>query len=166
MPAKKVKAARGPRLIVKRSGIHGKGVFARRAIRKGARLTEYWGPAITWEEAERRYPKDPVPYHTFLFEIGDGSMCIDAQDTRSVAKWINHACRPNCVMVNPLNNNNNILVLVTTEEVQPGQELFVAYMDVDTCWLSREQRRKELFAEHGFECNCADCADCMNCPST
>ena len=79
---------------------------------------------------------------------------------------VNHACRPNCVMVNPLNNNNNILVLVTTEEVQPGQELFVAYMDVDTCWLSREQRRKELFAEHGFECNCADCADCMNCPST
>lgn len=79
---------------------------------------------------------------------------------------VNHACRPNCVMVNPLNNNNNILVLVTTEEVQPGQELFIAYMDVDTCWLSREQRRKELFAEHGFVCNCADCADCMNCPST
>jgi hypothetical protein len=79
---------------------------------------------------------------------------------------VNHACRPNCVMVNPLNNNNNILVLVTTEEVQPGQELFIAYMDVDTCWLSREQRRKELFAEHGFVCNCADCADCLDCPST
>ena len=79
---------------------------------------------------------------------------------------VNHACRPNCVMVNPLNKNNNILVLVTTEEVQPGQELFIAYMDVDTCWLSREQRRKELFAEHGFVCNCADCADCLDCPST
>jgi hypothetical protein len=81
---------------------------------------------------------------------------------------VNHACRPNCVMVNPLNNNNNnnMLALVTTEEVQPGQELFIAYMDVDTCWLSREKRREELFAEHGFVCNCADCADCMNCPST
>jgi len=80
---------------------------------------------------------------------------------------VNHACRPNCVMVNPVSNtNNNILALVTTEEVQPGQELFIAYMDVDPCWLSREQRRKELFEEHGFVCNCADCADCLDCPST
>lgn len=85
-----------PLIGVRNSTIHGKGVLARGDIRKGARLCEYWGPVITWEEAERRYPKDPVPYHTFLFEIGDGSTCIDAQKTRSVSKWFNHSCQPNC----------------------------------------------------------------------
>jgi SET domain-containing protein len=45
---------------------------------------------------ERRYPVDPVPYHTFLFEIGDGSHCLDAQRRGSAAKWFNHSCKPNC----------------------------------------------------------------------
>ena len=81
---------------VRQSAIHGRGVFAAKKIRKGARLVEYKGQRITWEEAERRYPKDPIPYHTFLFEIGDGSQCLDAVRRGSPAKWINHSCKPNC----------------------------------------------------------------------
>lgn len=81
---------------VSKSGIHGRGVFATRPIKKGRKLIEYTGELITWEEAERRYPVDPVPYHTFLFEIGDGSKCLDAQRRGSAAKWFNHSCKPNC----------------------------------------------------------------------
>ena len=96
-PARAVKKARpAPPFAISQSGIHGRGAFATRAIRKGAILTEYRGERITWEEAERRYPVDPIPYHTFLFEIGDGSYCLDAQNRRIPAKWINHSCKPNC----------------------------------------------------------------------
>lgn len=81
---------------ISKSGIHGRGVFATRAIKKGRKLIEYTGELISWEEAERRYPVDPVPYHTFLFEIGDGSHCLDAQRRGSAAKWFNHSCKANC----------------------------------------------------------------------
>ena len=81
---------------VRQSAIHGKGMVATRNIRKGERITEYRGERITWEEAERRYPVDPIPYHTFLFEIGEGTHCLDSINRATPAKWINHSCKPNC----------------------------------------------------------------------
>lgn len=107
VPAKVAKVAKAAKPVsqrakpslpfkVSQSGIHGRGVFATRSIRKGRKLIEYTGERISWEEAERRYPVDPVPYHTFLFEIGDGSHCLDAQRRGSAAKWFNHSCKPNC----------------------------------------------------------------------
>lgn len=89
-------AQSGRPYAVRRSAIHGKGMVATRNIRKGERITEYRGERITWEEAERRYPVDPIPYHTFLFEIGDGTHCLDAANRATPAKWINHSCKPNC----------------------------------------------------------------------
>jgi SET domain-containing protein len=86
----------GRAYAVRQSAIHGKGMVAIRKIRKGERITEYRGERITWDEAERRYPVDPIPYHTFLFEIGDGSHCLDAVNNATPAKWINHSCKPNC----------------------------------------------------------------------
>ena len=40
--------------IVRQSRIHGRGVFARRTIRKGARIIEYRGERISVAEADRR----------------------------------------------------------------------------------------------------------------
>lgn len=155
MPKKVARAARpkkkkGPlrasaSIAVRKSSIHGKGVFARRDIKKGARLTEYWGPTITWEEAERRYPKDPIPYHTFLFEIGDGSMCIDAQETRSVAKWINHACRPNCEAVE---DEDERVYIEAKRAISAGDELTYDYN------LTYEGRISLQEARRQFPCWC------------
>ena len=44
------------RLALRRSGIHGRGVFARELIPAGTRLIEYTGERITQEEGDRRYP--------------------------------------------------------------------------------------------------------------
>lgn len=88
--------AGGRPYAIRRSAIHGKGIIATRNIRKGERIGRYLGERITWEEAERRYPVDPIPYHTFLFEIGDGSHCLDGANRGSAVKWINHSCLPNC----------------------------------------------------------------------
>ena len=109
---------------VRQSAIHGRGVFAARKIRKGAKIVQYKGERITWEEAERRYPVDPVPYHTFLFEIGDGSHCLDAVKRGSPAKWINHSCRPNCEAEE---DEDERVFIVARRDIEAGEELTYDY---------------------------------------
>ena len=52
-------APAGRRIQVRRSGVHGKGVFAVRDIEAGEVLIEYTGERITWAEALDRHPHDP-----------------------------------------------------------------------------------------------------------
>eukprot|EP01036_Dinobryon_divergens_P055741 gene55741-74432_t len=40
----------GRRIQVRRSGVHGRGVFARRLLEPGERVIEYTGKVISWEE--------------------------------------------------------------------------------------------------------------------
>ena len=86
----------GRRIQVRRSGIHGKGVFALQPLAKGETVIEYTGEIISWREALRRHPHDPKdPHHTFYFHIDDKHV-IDAKVGGNAARWINHACSPNC----------------------------------------------------------------------
>ena len=81
---------------VRKSGIHGRGVFATRMVRRGTTILEYRGERTTWEIARLRPDSDPDnPHHTFLFELHDGSV-IDADVRGNAARWINHSCAPNC----------------------------------------------------------------------
>ena len=87
---------RGRRIQVRRSSIHGKGVFAIAPIAAGETIVEYTGRVITWKQAQKRHPHIPdEPNHTFFFHIDDKHV-IDGGDGGSAAKWINHACGPNC----------------------------------------------------------------------
>jgi SET domain-containing protein len=90
-------AAPGQRRIqVRRSGVHGKGVYALRPIAAGQAIIEYKGELISWKEALRRHPRDPAdPDHTFYFHI-DERRVIDGGSGGNAARWINHACEPNC----------------------------------------------------------------------
>ena len=71
--------ATGRRIQVRRSGVHGKGVYAVAPIAAGDTIIEYKGEIISWPEALRRHPHDPTdPHHTFYFHIDD-SRVIDAK---------------------------------------------------------------------------------------
>ena len=54
-PARKPAKAGAPAYRVRRSRVHGQGVFATRRIRKGTRVVEYLGERISHKEADRRY---------------------------------------------------------------------------------------------------------------
>lgn len=139
MPKKKNSAASGP-FRVRKSAIHGRGVFAVWPILKGTRLVEYKGERITWEEAERRYPKDPVPYHTFLFEIGDGSYCLDAARRGSPAKWINHACQSSCEAEEDVDER---VFIVARRDIATGEELTYDYnLTCEKRYSRPEQKRR------------------------
>jgi SET domain-containing protein len=84
------------RIQTRRSGVHGKGVFALAPIAAGETIIEYTGEIIDWAEALRRHPHDPSdPNHTFYFHI-DEHHVIDALYGGNSSRWINHSCNPNC----------------------------------------------------------------------
>ena len=145
----------GPRLQVRRSGVHGKGVFALRSIPADERLIEYKGEVISWKEALRRHPHDPSdPNHTFFFHIDDKRV-IDAAVGGNSARWINHACDPNC----EADEVDGRVFIKTLREVQPGEELFYDYgLVIDERYTPK---LKKQFACH---CGSPGCRGTMLAP--
>lgn len=108
---------------VRRSRVHGRGVFALRRIRKGTRIIEYVGDRVSHEEADRRYEDHDInDNHTFLF-IVDRRTVIDAGVDGNDARFINHSCDPNCESV--IENRRVFIEAVRT--IQPGEELSYDY---------------------------------------
>ena len=95
-PASTLAPIQGRRIQTRRSGVHGKGVFALTDFAEGETIIEYVGEIISWKEALRRHPHDPTdPNHTFYFHI-DETHVIDAKYGGNSSRWINHSCKPSC----------------------------------------------------------------------
>lgn len=118
-------ATRSPRRVsVRRSGVHGRGVFAQVAIARGEEILPYKGALIAWQEAERRHAESGGdPHHTFLFQV-DGGMVIDGGTGGNSARWINHSCAPNC---EAQEDDRQRIVIVALRDIAPGEELFFDY---------------------------------------
>jgi SET domain-containing protein len=107
----------GRRIQVRRSGVHGKGVFALTDIARGDRIIEYVGEVITWKEALRRHPHDPAqPNHTFYFHLDDGHV-IDALYGGNASRWINHSCEPNC----EADEEDGRIYIKALRDIHPGE---------------------------------------------
>ena len=130
-------------LSVRRSGIHGRGVYARAPIPADTRIVEYRGERITNAEAERRYPDDfDAAHHTFLFAVDD-EMMIDAAFGGNLARWINHSCDPNCEAV----EEDGRIYIESIRDIEPGEEL--AY---DYNYILPERHTARVKAR--FPCHC------------
>lgn len=117
--AKAKKAVRS--YVVRSSGIHGKGIFATRPIKKGTRIIEYKGERITEAQADKRY-EDDDSNHTFLFLLNN-DMVIDATYGGNSARWINHCCQPNC---EPEEEDDRVYIHAR-RDIKPGEELSYDY---------------------------------------
>lgn len=116
-------ATSGRRIQVRRSGVHGKGVFALVDIPRGERIIEYTGELISWDEAQRRHPHDPQdPNHTFYFHIDDEHV-IDALYGGNAARWINHSCAPNC----EADEDEGRIFIKSRRKIKAGEELNYDY---------------------------------------
>jgi len=113
-----------PAYVVRNSTIHGRGVFARRKIRKGKTIIEYRGDRTTWKIASRRPDSDPEnPWHTFIFELDDGTV-IDAGIRGNAARWINHSCDPNCTT---FEDGDGRVFIESRRKIKTGEELTYDY---------------------------------------
>lgn len=96
-----MKATASPYIIVRKSKIHGAGVFARTDIPAGARVIEYTGELITKKESERRYriswerPRNRNQGIVYIFALNN-RFDIDGEVRWNTARYINHSCDPNC----------------------------------------------------------------------
>lgn len=128
----------GRRIQVRRSGVHGKGVYALRPIAAGEPIIEYTGERISWKEALRRHPHDPKdPNHTFYFHIDDGHV-IDALYGGNASRWINHACEPNC----EADEQDGRVFIRALRDIAPGEELFYDYgLIIDERYTPRLKRQ-------------------------
>ena len=148
-------AKSGRRIQVRRSPVHGKGVFALTKIRKGETIIEYKGEIITWKQAQRRHPHDPNdPHHTFYFHIDDKHV-IDAAVEGNAARWINHACKPNC----EADEIDGRIFVKALRQLQPGEELYYDYgLIID------EPYTKKLKKEYECRCGAKKCRGTMLAP--
>jgi SET domain-containing protein len=143
------------RIQVRRSGIHGKGVFALRPIAAGERILEYTGEIISWPEALRRHPHDPdQPEHTFYFHLDDDHV-IDAKVGGNASRWINHACEPNC----EADTVDGKVYIQALRDLEPGEELFYDYgLVIDERYTAR------LKKEYACRCGAPSCRHTMLAP--
>jgi len=145
----------GRRIQVRKSGVHGKGVFSVAPLKKGEMVIEYKGEIIDWQEALRRHPHDPSdPDHTFYFHIDEHNV-IDAKFGGNAARWINHACTPNC----EADEVDGRIFIKALRAIKPGTELFYDYgLIIDERYTPKLKKQ--------FECRCGtkDCRGTMLAP--
>lgn len=122
-PKRRTHTAPSHPFVVRKSRIAGKGAFATKRIRKGQRIIEYVGERITHRDADRRYDDEAMrQHHTFLFSV-DETHVIDASVNGNDARFINHACDPNCEAV----DEDGHIFIEAIKNIQPGTELTYDY---------------------------------------
>jgi SET domain-containing protein len=133
---------------VRRSTIHGRGVFATETIARGDRIVEYKGQRASWDDAMARPDSDPDnPAHTFLFELDDGRV-IDARIRGNSARWINHSCAPNCTTF----EEDGRVYIQAKRRIDPGEELTYDYKLLVDGPLTRKER-----AQYACRCGARKC---------
>ena len=84
-----------PKVVRRRSKLHGWGVFAAEDINKNKYIIDYAGELIPQKESEKREARYLRKGCIWCFRI-NRAWSRDANVEGNVARFINHACRPNC----------------------------------------------------------------------
>jgi SET domain-containing protein len=126
----------------------GLGLFATKPIKKGAKILRYFGPLL-----DSRNKKHDGVDNKYLFEL-NGRWTIDGSVRKNVARYINHACRPNAE--SDVSTRKRKVMIRARKNIEPGEEInydygadyFKAYLKPIGCkCASCEKKRKKLRAE-------------------
>ena len=111
-----------PRLIRRRSKIAGAGVFAGEPIAKDTRIVEYKGELVSQAEAWRREQRYLPRRRIWIFNV-NARWARDAAFGGNIARYINHACRPNCYV----EIDGRTIWIVASRRIRKGEELTYDY---------------------------------------
>jgi uncharacterized protein len=126
----------------------GLGLFATQPIKKGAKIVRYFGPLL-----DSRRKKDDAIENKYLFEL-NGRWTIDGSVRENVARYINHACKPNAE--SDVMPRKRKVVIRAIKNIEPGEEInydygtdyFKAYLKPIGCKCAAcEKKRKKQRAE-------------------
>jgi hypothetical protein len=130
----------------------GLGLFATQPIKKGTKIVRYFGPLL-----DSKKKKDDAIENKYLFEL-NGRWTIDGSVRENVARYINHACKPNAE--SDVKPRKRKVVIRAIKNIEPGEEInydygtdyFKAYLKpigckCDACERKRKKKRAEARAE-------------------
>lgn len=117
-----------PWVSVRKSKIHGNGVYAKKDIPEGTRVIEYIGNKLTKAQSDVRAAEIEAKAKKY----GSGAVYIFTLNSRhdidgsvswNKARFINHACETNC--------ESDIIAghiwIIATRDIKKGEELFYDY---------------------------------------
>lgn len=115
---------------VRKSGIHGAGVFAAKDIPPGTKIIEYVGKKISKEESDAIYEEQFERHQknkeedgaVYIFELND-EWDIDGNVPWNTAKNINHSCSPNA---DP-ENTGEAIYIKAIKHIKKGEEITYNY---------------------------------------
>jgi uncharacterized protein len=111
-----------PRLVRRRSRISGWGVFAAEPIAKDRRIVEYKGELISQAESARRESRYLPRGRIWIFHI-NRRWVRDAGVGGNIARYINHACHPNCY----IEVDRHTIWVRASRRIAKGEELTYDY---------------------------------------
>ena len=126
----------------------GLGLFATKPIKKGTKIVRYFGPLL-----DSKKKKDDAIENKYLFEL-NGRWTIDGSVRENVARYINHACKPNAE--SDVKPRKRKVFIRAIKKIEPGEEInydygtdyFKAYLKPIGCKCAAcEKKRKKKRAE-------------------
>jgi uncharacterized protein len=130
----------------------GLGLFATQRIKKGTKIIRYFGPLL-----DSKKKKDDAIENKYLFEL-NGRWTIDGSVRENIARYINHACKPNAE--SDVKPRKRKVFIRAIKNIEPGDEInydygtdyFKAYLKpigckCDACEAKRKKKRAEARAE-------------------
>jgi SET domain-containing protein len=130
----------------------GLGLFATRPIKKGAKIIRYFGPLL-----DSKKKKDDAIENKYLFELNN-RWTIDGSVRKNIARYINHACKPNAE--SDVKPRKRKVIIRAIKNIETGDEInydygtdyFKAYLKpigckCDACEKKRKKKRAEARAE-------------------
>jgi len=126
----------------------GLGLFATKPIKKGTKIIRYFGPLL-----DSKKKKDDAIENKYLFELNN-RWTIDGSVRKNVARYINHACKPNAE--SDVKPRKRKVIIRAIKNIEPGDEInydygtdyFKAYLKPIGCKCAAcEKKRKKKRAE-------------------
>lgn len=126
----------------------GLGLFATKPIKKGTKIIRYFGPLL-----DSKKKKDDAIENKYLFEL-NGRWTIDGSVRENIARYINHACKPNAE--SDVRPRKRKVFIRAIKNIEPGEEInydygtdyFKAYLKPIGCKCAAcEKKRKKQRAE-------------------
>jgi uncharacterized protein len=97
----------------------GLGLFATKPIKKGTRIIRYFGPLLDCTKEE-----DDVIENKYLFQLTN-RWTIDGSVRENIARYINHACKPNAE--SDVKPRKRKVYIVAIKNIEAGEEINYDY---------------------------------------
>ena len=108
---------------VRRSRLHGRGLFAARDLPAGTYVMEYRGERIEKKESDRRTDRQWAKGRVYTFELSR-RFDLDGDTKDNVARLANFSCDPNCESVN---EGGRKVWIVAVRDIRAGDEITYDY---------------------------------------